>query len=250
MNIGALPLINEVAHEWPTLLTVLHHTSRITNTVTGDNYRTIISMDMALYEKVIQIIDANEDMKAKVLPRLGELHTTKSIESSGIDDAWGEGDVFGAATTRQILGCSHYKRCVNAHVYTYAALYDLLLEQFFLQHPSMKEDLIASTCAVNDAYCKKDSADAKASLIHLREELDKTFWAAFGVWVDTKSQHAMFKSLMNYTKRIEIILEFIETTQISNLKLRIKSGEQLGKIFFGMDRLKIYAALAKVYCRH
>ena len=101
---------------------------------------------MALYEKAVQLIDSNSDLKGKVLPRLGELHTTmaalralgSSIENSGIDDAWLESNVYGSATIRQILKCTHYKRSIQAHIYTYMALYELVLEMFFEEYPHLK----------------------------------------------------------------------------------------------------------------
>jgi len=35
--------------------------------------------------------------------------------------AWIEADVYGSATTRQILKCTHYKRSLHAHIYSYRA---------------------------------------------------------------------------------------------------------------------------------
>lgn len=61
-----------------------------------------------------------------------------SIENSGIDDAWIEADVYDSATTRQILKCAHYKRTLHAHIQTYMALYELLLEKFFAEKPNLK----------------------------------------------------------------------------------------------------------------
>ncbi|KAH3735889.1 hypothetical protein DPMN_042449 [Dreissena polymorpha] len=62
----------------------------------------MITFDMALYEKAVQLLDAGLDLKGGVVPRLGELHTVMaalralgtSIENSGIDDAWIEADVY------------------------------------------------------------------------------------------------------------------------------------------------------------
>lgn len=50
---------------------------------------------------------------------------------------WIEGDVYGSATTRQILKCAHYKRTLRAHIYTYMALYELTLGQFVTEKPDM-----------------------------------------------------------------------------------------------------------------
>jgi len=68
--------------------------------VTGEEHATVITFNMALYEKAVQLVDAREDLKGTVLPRLDELHTVmatlralgKSIGNSGIDDAWIEAD--------------------------------------------------------------------------------------------------------------------------------------------------------------
>lgn len=102
---------------------------------------------MALCEKIIQLLDDRPDLKRTVVPRLGELHAVmaalralgSSIENSGIDDAWIEADVYGTATTRQILKCSNYKRCLRAHIYSYIALYELVLEEFFKDKPEIKD---------------------------------------------------------------------------------------------------------------
>ena len=124
-QIGALPLLPEVAHEWSTLLTVIMQTSQLRSLVVGEKHPTVITFDMALYEKVVQLLDVRPDLKRTVVPRLGELHVVMaalralgtSIENSGIDDAWIEAGVYGAATTRQILRCTHHKRSLRAHIY-------------------------------------------------------------------------------------------------------------------------------------
>ena len=41
----------------------------------GDEHPTVITCDMALYEKAVQLVDARDDLKRTVLSRLGELHT-------------------------------------------------------------------------------------------------------------------------------------------------------------------------------
>ena len=52
---------------------------------------------MALYEKVVQLLDARPDLKRTIVIRLGELHVkmralSASIAKSCIDDAWMEAD--------------------------------------------------------------------------------------------------------------------------------------------------------------
>ena len=73
-QVGALPLLPEVAHEWSTLLTVIMQASQLTYLAVGVDHPTVILFDMALFEKVVQLIDARPDLKRTVVPRQGELH--------------------------------------------------------------------------------------------------------------------------------------------------------------------------------
>ena len=58
-QVGALPLLPEVAHEWPTMLTVILKASELKALVVGEKYPTVISFDMALYEKAVQLLDSS-----------------------------------------------------------------------------------------------------------------------------------------------------------------------------------------------
>ena len=91
----------------------------------GDSHPTIITFDLALHEKVVQLLDSRTNLKSKVYPRLDELHAAMaalraigvSMENSGIDDAWMEANVYGSATTRHNSKCNHFKRTLR--VYTF-----------------------------------------------------------------------------------------------------------------------------------
>jgi len=125
-QVGALPLLPEVAHNWSTLLTVMMQARKLKELAVGDDHPTIISFDLALYEKVVQLLDSRPDLQVLFVPRMGKMHVVMgslralgtSIENSSIDDAWMEADVYGSATTTQILQCKHYKRSLRAHIYT------------------------------------------------------------------------------------------------------------------------------------
>ena len=146
--------------------------SQLRKLAVGEDHPTVISFDMALYEKVVQLLDARLDLKRTVVPRLGELHVVMaafralgaSIENSGIDDAWMEADVYGSATTRQILKCTHYKHALRAHNYSYVALYEMALEEFFKDNPQLKEVCLKATKGV-EAACSEGSKHTKAESV-------------------------------------------------------------------------------------
>ena len=58
--------------------------------------KTVITLDLQLYEKAQQLAHDHPENKGKWILRMGELHTTMAalraagsyIEESGIDDAW------------------------------------------------------------------------------------------------------------------------------------------------------------------
>ena len=176
-DFGALPLLPEIAHDWSTLLTVVKQAMLLKELALGQSHAIVITFDMALYEKVVQLVDSHPELKGKVVPRLGELHVVmsalralgSSIENSGIDDAWIESGVYGSATTRQILKCTHYKRSLLAHIHSYMALYDLKLEQFFTENPDMLDICQEATCHLEEAITKEDktisSCEANDSFI-------------------------------------------------------------------------------------
>jgi len=231
-RVGAMPLLPEVAHEWSTMLTVMLQASQLKNLVLGHHHPTVISFDMALYEKAVQLIDARPNLKKEVVPRLGELHAVmaalralgSSIENSGIDDAWIEADVYGPATTRQILKCSHYKRTFRAHIHMYMALYDLLLEQFFTELPHLKEVCLKPTTELEDACANiaSGSGDGQECIKNANTSLlqvltDENVVEQLKKWEEQKSSNAMFKSMMNYLHRVETILFFIEASRNADL---------------------------------
>ena len=250
-EVGALPLLPEVAHDWSTLLTVMEQAIQLKELTVGEKHVTLITFDMALYEKVIQLIDSRQGLKRKVMPRLGELHVVmcdlkgfgSSIENSGIDDAWIESGVYGSATTRQILKCTHYKRSLRAHIYSYMPLYELAIEQFLDENPDLKEKCQDASFKMENA-CSAENKNTKFANVHQTHEIlihkltQENLLKRLQDWEAQKSKNAMFLSLMNYLHRVESILFFVAASRSSDLNLHLQAGEALSKLFFAMDRIK------------
>ena len=112
----------------------------------GEKHLTTVSLDLAIYEKAVQLCYCNRFYEMTFNLRLGELHITMAhlrgigsyVEGSGLESIWMESGVFGVATVRSILSCSHYKRCYYAHEITTIAIFRMLMKQFFLKHPKEK----------------------------------------------------------------------------------------------------------------
>ena len=104
---------------------IMKQACRLKELAVGEEHVTVITFDMVLYEKAVQLVAARADLKGKVLSRLGEPHVVmaalrasgSSTENSGKDGAWIEADVYGSAATRQILQGTNYKRSLRAHIH-------------------------------------------------------------------------------------------------------------------------------------
>ena len=156
-----------------------------------------------------------------MVPRLGELHTVMaalralgtSIENSGIDDAWIESDVYGSSTVRQILQCSHYKRSLQAHIHTYMAMYEIVLEKFFNDNPHLEALCSKHANDILQAFITKTSRSDGVLIAHqhlCQAFMEKDILPLFASWEAAKSsKSAMFRSLMNYLHRVKTIMFFL-----------------------------------------
>ena len=247
---GVLPIIPESSTEYSTLLTVINQTRKLKTLAVGDEHPVILSCDLAIYEKALQIIDVDTCLKSQVIPRIGGLHTTMavlrgigtSIQNSGLDDVWQEADVFGSETTRQILKCGHYKRCLRAHLYTYHALFELELEQFLNDNPQYADLLSDNSEAINNACRIRDMAE-KTTLVKIAnraaiDSMESELIPAFYAWEEQRNSNAMFRSMTNYMHRVEKVVLFIVASRSGDLHLHLQAGEALNSIFFAFDRIK------------
>ena len=141
-RVGSPPLIAAPAHEWSTMLTVLKQSQDIKTAVVGPSRKTVITLDLGLYQPAKQLQMSRTDLNNIIL-RPGELHIVMAqlrtigsyIENSGIDLIWTEADLYGPSTVKQILEGNHVKRGQTAHVITLQALFNLYQEAFLVKYP-------------------------------------------------------------------------------------------------------------------
>ena len=135
-TVNSLPLLAAPAHEWQTMVTVLKQAQKINVEVMGPERKTVITFDMALYEKARRLELLHPEFKDQFVFRIEEFHTVictlralgASIENSGIDDAWIAANIYGPTTTRQILEGKHMKRATHIclHCLSYSSCTRLL----------------------------------------------------------------------------------------------------------------------------
>ena len=252
-NFGALPLIPAPAHEWTTLLTVLKLAQGINAQTVGENKKTVISLDMALYEKALQLLDCRPYMREQYVIRLGELHVCMAVirgigtcmENSGLDDVWVETGLFSPATVRQILDFRFYKRSLHAHSSTLLALYELMFEEFLKRNPC-HQGPCSNIVAKLESCINESQIDASKGNAELMTYIEQDLIGEMAKFLEMSSLNDMFKATLNYMEFVDILLEFIKGTRQSNWKLHMSSSHKLAKIFFSTDRLKY----SRLPCRY
>ncbi len=145
------------------MLTVLKQAQHINALVVGPNRKTVVTLDMQLYEKAKKLQIYHSDCDHLVL-RIGEMHTVMtalraagaSIQDSGLEDMWGEADLYGSTVINQILEGKHLKRALDAHLTTYQALFDLYRDTFIAEYPGSEDEFrqlaidLHTACATSD----------------------------------------------------------------------------------------------------
>jgi hypothetical protein len=127
-KVGYMPIIQAPAHEMDTLNTVVKKCMHVA-TVLGQQY-TIITVDQALYCKLVELKWAIPEYREKLVVQLGGLHISmcflKTIgdhmKGSGLVDSWIESGLLGPNAAETVMNGKAYKRAMSAHKITLQAL--------------------------------------------------------------------------------------------------------------------------------
>ena len=191
-QVGTPPLIAAPAHEWQTLLTILMQAQNIKVKVVGQNRRTVISLDMGLYQREKKLQMTRQDL-GHIILRPGGLHIVTAqlrtigafIENSGLDMCWVESDLYVSSTV---------KRGKAAHMVTLQALFSLYQEAFFVRHPAVCTIVETSANQLSDTCKKGDKQDITTKNEELTQTIASTELAAKMKQFDTDHEHSpLFK---------------------------------------------------------
>jgi hypothetical protein len=239
----SLPIINAPAHEWPTLVTTLDQLSRLNDLVSGGD-KLVVTFDMDLYKRVLRLEHLDSRYKDKLMVCPGAFHTSlcalrclgRTIEGSGIDDAWLEADMYSSVTVNQIINGNHYSRAVEAHEITLQVFFDLWLEAFFTEKPAVRAALEDSVQQLSSACESKQGVhEAHMALLVTIESLNLNKQLA-----DFDARHCghpMFQWARMYMRQVMTLLQFHRSTRQGDWFLHLSSLEKLCMYFFAYDRL-------------
>ena len=222
-NTFSLPIINAAATEWPTLVTALDQLTRLNTVVSGANSTLVVTLDMDLYKRVVKGEYLHPEFKNKWVFSPGGFHSVicavgclgRTIEGSGLDDAWQEADLYNSVTVSQILNGNHYNRAIEAHRVTLQALFDLWLEKFLEDHHTVRDSLAASVKQLTEA-CKLKTDVGEAHRAFLMDMESLNLEEQLRQFDASHKSDPMFQWARMYMRQVMTLLQFQRATREGN----------------------------------
>ena len=218
----------------------------------GDSSKSIISLDLDLYEKCYMLVNSREDMRDKYILRLGELHAVFAhiraigalIVCSGMEDAWLEAESFDSdSVIRQVLECKHMKRAVEAHEASMLTITILQLMEMLRTYPEYflkaSMEIIELINNANQGLSCKDNTEFNSMFFKLKTLLvEISFKDKWNEFQMSKVKNMQFRFFTVYCNMVKRLLEFIEASRTRNWRQHLSSAEALMQDFISMDRCK------------
>ena len=243
--VGYMPIIQAPAHEMDTLNTVVKKCMHVA-TVLGQQY-TIITVDQALYCKLVELKWAIPEYREKLVVQLGGLHISmcflKTIgdhmKGSGLVDSWRESGLLGPNAAETVMNGKAYKRAMRAHKITLQALWRPMVPLLLKFCKTINVDLalqisrlLSSEQNVNDLItCLKSPQ----------------FQTVYDEFLTQKCQENVnFQFWWNYMEMIFILLDFTRAQREGDWELYLDSFRAMLPYFFRYDHLN-YAKWGSVF---
>ena len=160
----------------------------------------------------------------------------RTIEGSGLDEAWQEADLYSSITVTQIINGNHHNRALQAHQITLQVLFDLWISAFLDDHPAVCDSLrsaaqeLTEACqASNDVITAHQTFAMKLESMNLQKQLID--------YDNSCGRDPMYKWARMYMKQVMVLLQFQRATREGNWFLYFSALEKLCVYFFAYNRL-------------
>ena len=159
--VGYLPIILAPVHEFDTLNTVVKICMAISSRFGQEHI--VITVDQALYYRLLELKWSLQQHQDKFIPRLGGLHVSinflKAIgdhmNGSGLADVWGEMGLLGPGAVELVLAGKAYNKAMRAHKLTLQTRWRLLMPSllsFVAEADADCHDCLSRMAADDDSH--------------------------------------------------------------------------------------------------
>ena len=246
-KVSVLPLIAASPTDHSVQLTFMKQLGGINSFVLGPDSKVVVTVDMALYKPLKQLEMANKDCQGKWVLKPGELHIIIAqlrtigdfIHGSGIPELWIESNLYGTATTRQIIEGKYVRRALEAHITTLSALTILLLEEFSQENSSVFEPIVPHVSNVENSL-NKEEINIKRTHLRLHSALkNQDILEKLIQFCNKRGQtEPIFKFIHTYMDMVETMLLFVKAVRSSDWLLSLAALKCFLNIFLPwIDRI-------------
>ena len=238
------PLFKTSPTDYTTLYTVLMLTQGISAFVVGPNRRTLITLDLDLYNRALQIQqtvgNSNWILRAGVLHIVfAALHALgKTIDGSGIDTCSIESGIYTSAALRGIYGGKAYKRGMEYHITTSLAIMTMRFD-------AISSELLPESIRTQCISLKKALHERSPDMIRIYENIES--WYKDSVKPceeEVTGEFAQF--LTKYLEQVDSLLQLVCACRSGHWEGYLGALESIIKYFFAHDLLN-YARLMPVH---
>ena len=212
----------------------------------GQQY-TVITVDQALYCKLMELKWNVTDYEKKLIPRLGGLHISmnflkaigKHMAACGLYEAWIESDILGPGAAELVFSGKGYKKAMRAHKQSLQALWRILIPKFFVGLAQSNYDLYESICSI------QGNSDKIAGLVAMIQ--GDTYQKVFGEFIKSECEKiANFQFWWGYMEMVSILLMFTRAQREGNWNLHMASFVRMVPFFYHYDHQN-YARWGTIY---
>ena len=239
------PLFKTSPTDYATLYTVLMLTQGISAVVVGPEKKTLITLDLDLYNRAVQIKQSVGNRNWILLP--GGLHITfaalhalgKTIDASGVDICAIESGTYTAAALRGIYSGKAYKRAIEYHITNCLAI--LMCRFDDISHSLQTEPLRAQCCDLKNAL-HQSSPD----IVDMYNNLQSSYAKNVKPLEEGKNIGELAQFFMQYLEQVESLLQLISACRLGDWESYLAALENNVKYFFARDLFN-YARLMPLH---
>ena len=238
-RIHYLPLILAPATEADTIATILHRTLQIADQLKLD--RIVAVFDLAIYAKIQEQrwSDRHKVYLDRIIPRLGEFHTTmsylgvigKRFGDGGLAAIWTEADLVAPGSLNATLSGKQYNRAMRSHKVLFEALYRLQLQGFI---STLSEDEQSQLLSLSELL----SANYRDSDQY--EQGSQTMSQYLARFQHHKSQQSdsnpTYRYWNSYMEMVQTLLTFTRASRTNNWDLHLECVDWMIPWYFAYDR--------------
>ena len=214
----------------------------------GQEY-TVITVDQALYCKLMELKWSVPEYRVKLIPRLGGLHTQMNflkvigqhMKQSGLLDVWVECTLLGPGVAEKVLDGKDLKKGIRAHKLSLQALWRLLLPHLLLFLRTSNGGFYTKIMMA------KEDPDDENIPNFVTMMMSNIFQEVMSMFINARSENdPNFAFWWQYMKMVTILLMFTRAQRDGIWDLHLSAFGQMLPFFMRYDHTN-YAHWGTVY---